>query len=66
MLLTTVVQNIGPQLLSIYEVQDYKGDSRTFRRALDSTNAVSGEVEQQVVAVLSRRQPAISRKASAA
>jgi chromosome partitioning protein len=66
MLLTTVVQNIGPQLLSIYEVQDYKGDSRTFRRALDSTNAVSSEVEQQVLAVLNRRQPALRAKASAA
>jgi chromosome partitioning protein len=66
MLLTTVVQNIGPQLLSIYEVQDYKGDSRTFRRALDSTNAVSGEVEQQVQAVLNRRQAVVRPKATAA
>jgi chromosome partitioning protein len=66
MLLTTVVQNIGPQLLSIYEVQDYKGDRRTFRRALDSTNAVSGEVEQQVLTVLKRREPAVRPKASAA
>jgi len=66
MLLTTVVQNIGPQLLSIYEVQDYKGDSRTFRRALDATNAVSGEVEQQVLTVLNRRQGAKSRKAAVA
>ena len=66
MLQTTVVQNIGPQLLSIYEVQDYKGDSRTFRRALDATNAVSGEVEQQVVTVLNRRQAAAPPKASAA
>ena len=66
MLLTTVVQNIGPQLLSIYEVQDYKGDSRTFRRAMDSTNAVSGEVEQQVLAVLNRRHAAVRPKATAA
>jgi len=55
MLLSTVLQNIGPQLLSVYEVQDYKGDTRTFRRALDSLNAVNGEVEQQVLAVLRRR-----------
>jgi chromosome partitioning protein len=53
--LTTVLQNIGPQLLSVYEVQDYKGDSRTFRRALDALNAVNGEIEQQVLAVLKRR-----------
>jgi chromosome partitioning protein len=66
MLLTTVVQNIGPQLLSIYEVQEYKGDRRTFRRALDATNAVCGEIEQQVVAVLNRRQAAVSPKANAA
>ena len=66
MLQTTVVQNIGPQLLSIYEVQDYKGDSRTFRRALDATNAVSSEVEQQVLTVLNRRQTSAPPKASAA
>ena len=66
MVLTTVVQNIGPQLLSVYEVQDYKGDKRTFRRALDSLNAVNAEIEQQVLSVLLRRQPAKVPKASAA
>ena len=66
MVLTTVVQNIGPQLLSVYEVQDYKGDKRTFRRALDSLNAVNAEIEQQVLSVLARRQPAKVPKASVA
>lgn len=55
MLLTTVVQNIGPQLLTVYEVDDYKGDSRTFQRALEALNAVNGEIEQQVQTVFERR-----------
>jgi chromosome partitioning protein len=45
MLETKVLQKIGPEILTAYEVQTYEGDSRTFERAIQAMNVVNAEIE---------------------
>jgi chromosome partitioning protein len=45
MLETAVLQKIGPDILTAYEVRSYEGDSRTFDRALQAMNQVNAEIE---------------------
>ena len=45
MLESTVLQKVGPEILTAYEVANYEGDRRTFQRALQSLNDVNGEIE---------------------
>jgi chromosome partitioning protein len=45
MLETKVLQKIGPEILTAYEVQNYEGDSRTFERAIQAMNLVNSEIE---------------------
>ena len=45
MLESTVLQKVGPEILTAYEVSDYEGDRRTFQRALQSLNDVNQELE---------------------
>jgi chromosome partitioning protein len=53
MLESTVLQKVGPEILTAYEVASYEGDRRTFQRALQSLNDVNGELE----AAIRRRWP---------
>jgi hypothetical protein len=55
MLLTTVVQNIGPAMQTIYEAQDYKGSRQAFKRALESVNAVNEQIEAEVIGTIQAR-----------
>ena len=45
MLESTVLQKVGPEILTAYEVANYEGDRRTFQRALQSLNDVNQELE---------------------
>ena len=45
MLQTTVLEKIGPEILTAYEVESYDGDKRTFERALEALNNVNAEIE---------------------
>jgi chromosome partitioning protein len=55
MLLTSVVQNIGPAMQTIYEAQDYKGSRQSFKRALESVNAVNAQIEAEVIETIRAR-----------
>ena len=48
MVLTNVLQNIGIELQTAYEVRNYAGDRRTFRRALTALNAINEEIESVI------------------
>ena len=48
MLESTVLQKVGPEILTAYEVSSYEGDRRTFQRALQSLNDVNGELEAAI------------------
>lgn len=48
MLESTVLQKVGPEILTAYEVANYEGDRRTFQRALQSLNDVNGEIETAI------------------
>lgn len=58
---STVLQKVGPEILTAYEVTSYEGDRRTFQRALQSLNDVNAELE----AAIRRRWPS-KRQAPAA
>jgi chromosome partitioning protein len=45
MLETVVLQKIGPDILTAYEVRSYEGDTRTFDRAMQAMNQVNAELE---------------------
>lgn len=45
MLETAVLQKIGPDILTAYEVRTYEGDTRTFDRAMQAMNQVNVELE---------------------
>lgn len=60
MLESTVLQKVGPEILTAYEVSSYEGDRRTFQRALQSLNDVNGEIEAAI-----RRQWPSSRRIAA-
>ena len=48
MLESTVLQKVGPEILTAYEVSNYEGDRRTFQRALQSLNDVNAEFENAI------------------
>jgi chromosome partitioning protein len=67
MLESTVLQKVGPEILTAYEVSNYEGDRRTFQRALQSLNDVNGELEAAIRRLWpSRRQVAPERALRAA
>jgi hypothetical protein len=67
MLESTVLQKVGPEILTAYEVSSYEGDRRTFQRALQSLNDVNGELEVAIRRLWpSRRQGAPERALLAA
>jgi len=67
MLESTVLQKVGPEILTAYEVANYEGDRRTFQRALQSLNDVNGELEAAIRRLWpSRRQNAPERALRAA
>jgi hypothetical protein len=62
-----VLQKVGPEILTAYEVSSYEGDRRTFQRALQSLNDVNGELEAAIRRLWpSRRQAAPERALRAA
>jgi chromosome partitioning protein len=65
MLETKVLQKIGPEILTAYEVQNYEGDTRTFDRAIQAMNAVNAEIEGAIQNVWRRgRQNAVAGPSS--
>ncbi len=58
MLETKVLQKIGPEILTAYEVQSYEGDSRTFERAIQAMNLVNAEIEGAIQNVWRRARQA--------
>jgi chromosome partitioning protein len=54
---TKVLQKIGPEILTAYEVQNYEGDTRTFERAIQAMNAVNAEIEGAIQNVWRRARP---------
>jgi len=61
MVQTVVLEKLGTKMLTLYEtdpVDDatkYEGDRRAFDRALESMNAVNGEIDRMIQAVWARR-----------
>jgi chromosome partitioning protein len=55
---TKVLQKIGPEILTAYEVQSYEGDSRTFERAIQAMNLVNREIEGAIQNVWRRARQA--------
>ena len=67
MLESTVLQKVGPEILTAYEVASYEGDRRTFQRALQSLNDVNAELESAIRRRWpSKRQAIVERPARAA
>jgi chromosome partitioning protein len=67
MLESTVLQKVGPEILTAYEVSSYEGDRRTFQRALQSLNDVNGELEAAIKRLWpSRRQNSPALRAAVA
>ena len=61
MLETAVLQKIGPDILTAYEVRSYEGDTRTFDRAMQAMNQVNAELEGAIQNVWRRgRQAALT------
>jgi chromosome partitioning protein len=60
MLETAVLQKIGPDILTAYEVKSYEGDSRTFERAMQAMNLVNAEIEGAIQNVWRRARQAKS------
>jgi chromosome partitioning protein len=58
MLETAVLQKIGPDILTAYEVKSYEGDSRTFERAMQAMNLVNAEIEGAIQNVWRRARQA--------
>jgi chromosome partitioning protein len=58
MLETAVLQKIGPDILTAYEVKTYEGDSRTFERAMQAMNLVNAEIEGAIQNVWRRARQA--------
>jgi len=58
MLETAVLQKIGPDILTAYEVKSYEGDSRTFDRAMQAMNLVNAEIEGAIQNVWRRARQA--------
>jgi chromosome partitioning protein len=63
MLESTVLQKVGPEILTAYEVSNYEGDRRTFQRALQSLNDVNGEIEAAIRRLWPSRQKAGNERA---
>jgi chromosome partitioning protein len=66
MLETKVLQKIGPEILTAYEVQTYEGDSRTFERAIQAMNVVNAEIEGAIQNVWRRARQGKGESARAA
>jgi len=66
MLESTVLQKVGPEILTAYEVANYEGDRRTFQRALQSLNDVNGELESAIKRLWPSRRVTAERAARAA
>lgn len=58
MLETAVLQKIGPDILTAYEVRSYEGDTRTFDRAMQAMNQVNAEIEGAIQNVWRRARQA--------
>jgi chromosome partitioning protein len=61
MLESTVLQKVGPEILTAYEVANYEGDRRTYQRALQSLKDVNGEIETAIKRLWPSRRQAAER-----